>query len=442
MQNENCAVCECGRIHNTVNVKVYTECGAIQRLPHILRELGSKKPFLLSDCNTRRAAGEQVEKILLESGISYSQHSFSKSPAPDERAVGSAVMHFDTDCDAVIGIGSGVINDIGKLLSRTANLPYIIVATAPSMDGYASSSSSMERQGLKISLPSKCADVIVGDLDILAESPLYLRLSGLGDMLAKYIGICEWRIASLVVGEDYCENIAQMIRSALKTCIDNADGLLSGDRDSVRAVFDGLVTAGMAMTYANSSRPASGMEHYISHVWDMRALEFGTSSSTHGYQCAVATVIASGIYHDLLSYTPDHQKAEDAFRGFTYESYKKQLRALLGNGAETMIALEENKERKYTRDRCDTHLQAILEHWEKIREIIRQEIPSQEYLVRLLKKLGAPSSPEELGIATDNLPEVFEATRDIRDKYVLSRLVFDLGLTETVKEKLKARNPL
>ena len=88
-------------------------------------------------------------------------------PFPDEKFVGSAVMHFDRSCDCLVTIGSGVLNDISKILSATAKIPYIVVATAPSMDGYASDSSSMELDGVKTSLYSKSPDVIIGDTDIL-----------------------------------------------------------------------------------------------------------------------------------------------------------------------------------------------------------------------------------------------------------------------------------
>ena len=138
---------------------------------------------------------------------------------PDETNVGLAIMHFDPSVDAVLGVGSGVVNDISKIVSNISNKFYCIVGTAPSMDGYASATSSMTRDGLKISLPSKCADLIVGDIDILCNAPIKMMVSGLGDMLAKYISIAEWRISNLINGEYYCETIAQLVRTALKKCV-------------------------------------------------------------------------------------------------------------------------------------------------------------------------------------------------------------------------------
>ncbi len=427
--------CACGRTHSVTLSEVVVRAGAIGELPRILAEWNIRKPFLLADANTHRAAGEQVAGILGAAGIPHALFVFAESPAPDEWAVGQAVMHFDRTCDGVIAIGSGVINDIGKILAHTASLPSVVVATAPSMDGYASATSSMELHGLKTSLPSKCPDVIVGDLDILANAPLHLRLSGLGDMLAKYISIAEWRISAVINGEYFCPHVADMIRRALAACVENAEGLVRGDHAATRAVFEGLVTAGAAMAYAGCSRPASGVEHYISHILDMRALEFGLPASTHGYQCAVGTLMAARLYERLLTVAPDRERALSAASAFDYGAYQEKLRALLGHGAEAMIRLEA-VEGKYDKDAHAARLATILARWEEIRAIIREEIPPACELRVLWATLGAPTTVRELGIPDDNLGDIFEATRDIRDKYVLSRLVFDLGLTEDVREML------
>ena len=435
--------CSCGKVHKIGITDIISERGAIERLPEAMERLGCKHPFVLCDTNTLRAAGERVAKILNDAKM-YGAYYMPDTLTPDESAVGDVVMHFSNcDCDykidSVIAVGSGVIGDICKILAATASLPLITVATAPSMDGYASATSSMENHGLKVSIRSKCADIIIGDHDILAAAPLELRLSGLGDMVAKYISIAEWRISHVINGEYYCETVAEMIRGALRDCVNNAEGLATGDGDAAGAVFDGLVLTGAGMAYAGCSRPASGIEHYFSHIWDMRALEFGSSASTHGFQCEVGTVLAAKIYDMLREYTPDREKAISAYESFNYEDYKKQLSALVGKGAETMIRHEEHIERKYDKEKFLARLDRIIDKWDEILDIINTEIPTEEELNSLLHRIGAPRSMADIGISDDNVGEVFEATRDIRDKYVLSRLIFDLGLTEEATAILKSK---
>ena len=431
MNDMNGRLCSCGKVHS-FQAELIIGSGAVNRLPEVLEKFGSNKPFILSDKNTYVAAGAKVCGILETNGIAYSGYSFqNETVEPDEHSVGSAIMHFDASCDMIIGVGSGVINDIGKILSCISGKPYIIVGTAPSMDGYASASSSMTRDGLKISLPSRSADVIIGDTDILCNAPLHMMKSGLGDMIAKYVSICEWRIANLITGEYYCEEIADLIRSALKRCTDHAQGLLNRDPAAVQAVFEGLVIGGVAMNYAGLSRPASGVEHYISHVLDMRGAEFGTKVDLHGIQCAIGTLIAVGLYEKVRSVTPDAEKALAYAKAFDYEDWSRQLRQLLGKGAESMIALEA-KEGKYDIAGHAQRLEIILTHWEDILQIMEEELPSYAQLVNLFDAIEAPKTLVQIGIDEGLLPTVFRATKDIRDKYVLSRLAWDLGILDEI----------
>ena len=421
--------CDCPKTHGFNIAHICIEKGAIEKLPEFIIDFRAKNPFVLADKNTFEAAGKKVCAILENASISYKKYVFSTwDIEPDEKAIGSAIMHFDNTCDLVIAVGSGVINDIGKILANTAKLPYFIVGTAPSMDGYASASSSMSMDGLKVSLASKCADVIIGDIDILKNAPMKMLQAGLGDMLAKYISIAEWRIAHEITGEYYCERVATLIRTALKRCVENAEGLLKREDEAVKAVFEGLVIGGVAMAFAGVSRPASGVEHYFSHVWDMRGLEFGTKVDLHGIQCAVATNIAAELYEKVLKITPDKQKALGYAKSFVYQDWANELKAFLGTGADAMIA-HESKEEKYNVEKHAKRLDIILEKWDKLCGIIREEIPSQQEIEGILDKIGAPKTAKEIGIDCD-LTTTLKATKDIRDKYVLSRFLWDLGIIE------------
>ena len=206
--------CACGLEHIFTS-EVLIGKGTINRLPDILTKLGAKKVFVLADKNTFEAAGKVVCAAI--EGFELCRYVFDRDALePDEASVGLAVMHYPPESDVVIGVGSGVINDIGKIVAATANKPYIIVGTAPSMDGYASATSSMTRDGLKISLNSKCADVIIGDTDVLCRAPIKMMASGIGDMLAKYVSICEWRISNLINGEHYCPRLPTLYAARLK----------------------------------------------------------------------------------------------------------------------------------------------------------------------------------------------------------------------------------
>ena len=303
------------------------------------------------------------------------------------------------------------------------------------MDGYVSPTSSMSLDGLKQSLNTRCADVIIGDIDVLKNAPDRLLRSGLGDMLAKYVSIAEWRIGHLITGEYYCEQVADLIRQAVKKCVDNAGGLLRRDETAIEAVFEGLVLGGVAMAYAGISRPASGVEHYFSHIWDMRGLEFGTPVDLHGIQCAVGTYLAAKLYDELKKIIPDMDKATESVRNFSYSEWQSSLRQFLGSSAETMIS-QEQREQKYNKTTHAARLHVILKNWDSILQILQEELPSAIEIEKILDAVGLPKDYRQLGIDRDTAKMTFKVTKDIRDKYVLSRLAWDLGVLDELCDYL------
>lgn len=421
--------CTCGKIHTTGTKRLLVESGAITKLPQIMKEFGIQKPFLLSGQRTFSAAGDRVVKALENAGITYGSYIFPDTPVmPTEHSVGSAVMHFDYSCDGVIGIGSGVINDIGKILANISNRPYVIIATAPSMDGYASATSSMEREGLKISLDSTFASAIVGDLDVLTQAPMHMIHAGIGDMIAKYISICEWQIGKLLLGEYYCPVIAQLVNTSLQRCMDAVPLLASRDPAAVKAVMEGMAITGMAMNYAGLSRPASGMEHYFSHIWDMRSLAFGTKTDLHGIQCGIATLYCLKVYDFIRTAIPDRQKALDSVAAFSLENWNKQLRDYIGPGAETMIRSEE-VDGKYDPAKHASRLEKIIANWDAIRSII-ESMPRYADIYQFMQSSEIPVDASSFGVTDEDVKICFTMTKDVRDKYIGSRLLWDLGLLE------------
>ena len=427
--------CPCGKSHTVAIDEVVIGSGVVNRVPEFVKRYG-KKPFVVADVNTFEAAGERVCALLREADIPFGSFVFKDTALePDEKAVGAAFMHYDISCDVILGVGSGVINDICKILSNTTGNPYIIVGTAPSMDGYASATSSMSRDGVKVSLSSRCADVIIGDTDILKTAPDHMLRSGLGDMLAKFVSIAEWRIAHLITGEYYCEEVAKLIRGAVKKCVDNAQGLLRREDAAIEAVFEGLVIGGVAMAYAGVSRPASGVEHYFSHVWDMRGLEFGTKVDLHGIQCAMATVKAVELYEMVMKQSPEWEKANAYVQSFDLEVWNAQLRSFLGSSAETMIELEK-KEGKYRKETHEARFRVIEKNWDAILRILREELPATKELCKLMDAVGISRDLNSIDVDSETARITFRATKDIRDKYVLSRLAWDLGILEELCQTL------
>ncbi|NLC42922.1 MAG: sn-glycerol-1-phosphate dehydrogenase [Clostridiales bacterium] len=426
--------CKCGK-HPLTDVKeVSVGHGALRQLPELVRKYGGRKPFLIADRNTYQAAGEKVESLLKEQGIDFSSYIYPQEHLePDEFAVGQATMNFDKSCDFIVAVGSGTINDISKIIAMVTDLPFIIVGTAPSMDGFASNTSSMISNGVKITLQSACPVAILADLDIVCQAPKKMLQAGLGDMLAKYVSICEWRISNLINGEYYCEEVASLVRRSLKRCIESIEAMESGDSQAVENVIEGLILSGVAMGFAGISRPASGIEHYFSHIWDMRSLEFQTNSDLHGIQVGIGTVLALKIYSQVVGIKPNKAKALKYAEQFDHEKHNDFMREFLGTSAENLILLEK-KEGKYDKDKHRERLDIILAKWQEILNIIDEELPTTDEVVNLLTSLEAPVDPSALGFTKEDVRKALMATKDIRDKYSVSRLLWDLGMLEELAD--------
>jgi len=185
------------------------------------------------------------------------------------------------------------------------------------------------------------------------------------------------------------------------------------------------------MKFAGISRPASGIEHYLSHIWDMRGVEFGLPVEFHGIQCAVGTLIAVELYEKIKNIKPNKQKALSYAEAFDFSLWSDTLREFLGKGAESMIKLEE-KEGKYNLEKHKKRLDVIIEKWDDILKIINEELPPISDLYMLFDKVGLPKSMEEIKIDKEILPKTFKSAKDIRDKYVLPRLCWDLGIIDEI----------
>lgn len=426
--------CACGKTHRATLKYANISRAAVNTLPGVVGKFGGKRVYLAADANTYAAAGKRAEELLKGAGYEVYAHIFGiprgfDRPEPTEEMLGNFVMDYDGKCDIILGVGGGVINDICKLFSKASRLPYIYLPTAPSMDGYTSDSSSVIFNGIKSTVYSVCPDALVCDTDIISAAPKKLLLSGIGDMTAKLISICEWRIGHIVTGEYYCEEVAQMMRTFCRLARENAVEAVNGNPDATAKIIEGLALVGIAMAYAGTSRPASGVEHYYSHLWDMRALEAHRQSELHGIQVGVGTVLALKKYEKLPEIKPDREKALAHAAAFDKAEWERSVREYFGSSAEKIIAIE-NREGKYARENHAVRLERIINNWDEILRIVKEELVPAAEIESLFRQIGHPTTPEQIGEPSGSAEEAFRHTGDIRDKYILSRLLWDLGETE------------
>ncbi len=422
--------CACGRVHKSELKHLEIGPGVIRKLPEMLKRLGIQHPFLVCDGNTWNAAGERVQAVLGGAGIGYTRFAFVQNQIEaEEKTLGRLAVAFDPACDGIVALGSGTINDLCKMLSSVSGRPMVFVATAPSMDGFASSTSSMIVDGVKQSVNSRCPDGVLADIDVLSAAPIRLLQAGFGDMLAKYVSLCEWELSHIITGEYCCPSIVKLVQTSLEQCVAAAPGLLNRDEKAVGQLTEGLILSGMAMAFAGLSRPASGLEHYISHVWDMQAVERGLQPELHGIQVGLGTLLTVQMYNRMPCTLPDKQLALQRVAEFDGQEWKRQMKAVFGAAAGQIIHIE-RQSGKNDAQKHAPRLDIILANWEQIVATIDRWIPPYARLYGLLKELGAPVNPVEIGIGKDQVRQALYAAKEIRDKYVGTRLFWDLGILE------------
>lgn len=426
--------CSCGHIHSA-NVKlVDIDKDATKRLPEHIKNFGYKKVYMVADKNTWKAAGEAAAKVLTEAGVAFSKIILDYDELiPNEEVIGKIHVAFPKDADLVLAVGSGTINDLCKFASYQMGVDYIIFATAPSMDGFVSVGAALMLNHVKTTLDAHGPVAVIGDTDILAEAPMNMITAGLGDTLGKYTCLLDWKLARIINDEYYCEEVVGMVEQALETVMFQKDKIGDRDRDAVKSVTEALVLTGMAMSFVGNSRPASGCEHHLSHYWEMKFIMDGKKPILHGTKVGVGMITALKMYHMLAEETVDFAAARK--KEHDKEAWLTKIRSCYQVAADGIIQLEEETQKNDVEKR-NKRLAVEEEKWNLIQQTIKESLPKTEEMEALLSSLGAPINPEEIGVSMELTADGIRIAKEVRERYTLLQLLWDLGLSEKYAAKM------
>lgn len=307
--------CNCGKEHSAPLEEYVIECGAINKLPTILKDYNSI--YMVCDPNTYNALGKQVQGILVSAGKFSHMVMLRPNPLPDYETIGDIMVHlndpgaeadpfkYSPKPDFILAVGSGVINDSCRLVSYRTGIPYGVAGTAPSMDGYASAGSPILCDNTKKTIKATTPRYIVADLDVMKDAPFDMLLAGIGDMFGKYTGLLDWELARDYNNDYFCQNIANDVLNATNLCLENGYNLKTRSTDCIGNIMQGFMVTGLGMAYTGNSRPASGSEHIIAHAWELADVENGEKPELHGLEVCQATRIVAIMYKRLYNETDD-----------------------------------------------------------------------------------------------------------------------------------------
>ena len=292
-------ICTCGRKHSVDIEKIVVQNGILDDLVDFLGTYKSGKFFVLSDTNTYSVFGETVINRLESEGFRLKSFVFETGEhdlLPDEHTIGRLLLEMEQDTSFVLAVGSGVINDICRLVCFRMNIPFAIAGTAPSMDGYASVVSPVIINHKKITVPGKYPCAIFADTSIMQNAPMVMIQAGFGDVLGKLTALADWKLANILQDEYYCMTTASLVQRGVDRCIESTEGLAAREEQAIRYLIEALILTGVSMGLVGVSRPASGTEHQIAHYWEVKAIEAGDAHALHGNAVGVGTVVTAMLY--------------------------------------------------------------------------------------------------------------------------------------------------
>lgn len=397
--------CPCKKAHELTIKEIVAGSGITAETGEILKRNGFKKNLLLvADENTIAAAGG-VTSALKNFNLKTRIYRDLREATVQEV---ENVKELLKETDGVISVGTGSLNDVCRKAAAETDKPLCVFATAASMDGFASYNAPLVNGNFKITYAAKSPEVIIGDTNILANSPSVLKGAGFGDMVGKYVGLIDWQVSSVITGEYYCERVAALTRRATDRIMRLSDRILAKDEESAEAVFEALLLTGIGMSFTKTSRPASGTEHILSHFWECKKLLKGELSDFHGRKVGVATLYILDLYKKLAQkpFVCAHKETTDW----------DEVYAVYGELADEVKALN-------TPDTITDGIapEVIEENWDRIREIVAS-VPSVCEVRTAMEKAGAPLTTEEISVSDELKEEGLRYHPYMRRRLSLRRL--------------------
>ncbi len=257
-------------------------------------------------------------------------------------------------------------------------------------------------------------------MQVLCGAPIEMIQAGYGDILGKYSALNDWKLSHLVKDEYFCDEIYRMTYEQIERTRALADGLLSRREESVRALMVALVTVGILMSFAGSSRPASGSEHHLSHFFEITGILSGAPYLPHGLDVAYSTVVTARLRERLLA----QPFPEKRYRPDPVE-HRAAMRAVYGEIAEGCIALQEKADH-YATDRTmvyrekETAIRAVL-----------SEMPTVAQIEAMLADGGMRMEEFVSLYGEAHIRDAVRYAKDLKDRYTVLWMYYDLCGGET-----------
>lgn len=417
--------CSCGRVHQIPIKDVIIEENALAQTADLLKDITKeKKIYLIVDQNTKKAAGAELKAELIKADFEVEEILLREREeddhlVPEPGALYKIIEKIEPD-GYILACGSGSINDLTAYAAHKMQLPYSIFATAPSMDGYASSVSSITVDGVKKTYNTTPPELIIADLNILKAAPWKMIQSGLGDLLGKVSSLLEWKLGVAIFNEYFCQEAFGLVENVLNDLINNSEKIIARDKEGIEIITKGLIYSGVSMMMVGSSRPASGTEHHISHFFDMYAGIFQKHVPTHGIKVGTAVLISTNFYLKLLK--TDFKELE---LKHNREAREKEIKEAYLDKADGILEL---LDQRWEHDLITN--EDLLAAEKEIKANIKEFKDYLESVEGILDDFGFFEREDVKNLNRDWLKKAVNHGFELRFRYTISTLLRQAGLLE------------
>ena len=412
--------------------------GVLSSVAAVFKEQFSEasRALVVADPRTWSAAGEAVAALLGGTGIAVDWHIIES---------GGALFHSEyryvEEIKAAIrqgmipvAVGSGTVNDLVKCAAGELDVPYMVVCTAASVDGYSSYGAAIvSPNGVKETYECPAPRAIVADVDVLLTAPREMAAFGFADLMAKSPAGAEWILAAEVGMEKWDDTAWHMVQDSLPDALGDAEGVARGDRTATEKLAKGLMLGGFAMQRMSSSRPASGAEHRFSHILDMTHHTFNGKSCSHGEQVGVFTLYTTRFIEALLGFDMAALDVERCVEDWPeWDAGGRALAVETFAGTEFPdLGVKESVNKWQTKGELRAMLVRAKERWPEIVSRIRAQLVPSAEVERRLKAVGSPSRPAEIGVADDFTVRNAHYAMLMRFRFNVLDFAFRIGQLDT-----------
>jgi glycerol-1-phosphate dehydrogenase [NAD(P)+] len=416
--------CECGREHRVpVRAFVY-QAGAVGQLPEMVRQYGggSGRVAVVADVRTWDICGAKAHDVLKGAGLDTVRvivpDGDRAGPVCDEATFQGLVERLrDARPGIVVAVGSGVINDLCKWTAFEMGLPYLVVATAASMNGYSAANVAPTVAGVKVLIEARPPAVVLAEPAVIEQAPHEMTTAGFGDAIAKFQSNADWIVNHALLGEYYCKFCAGIAGDLEPLYLDRPEDIRDHKAEAVKGLFEALFRTGLAMTLVGTSAPASGGEHLLSHTLDMMAAARGGTHDLHGRQVGLGTLLSAALYRRVLAVenpalaqTPTKVDREFWMVPTVVDAVTRQYQAKQPSLKQVRRKLAE------------------LPTWDRLRERLAAEVKSPETIQDWLRRAGAAVSIADIGCSRERIREAVLHMHEIRRRFTIVDLAWLLGV--------------